>query len=279
LLMPDLLTHHLTGTLGTEITNASTTGLLDIRTGGWNRALAARFGIHPGLLPPLRHPGDPAGTLLPDAATATGLPPGTPVTTVASHDTASAVAAVPATGPDFAYISCGTWSLAGLELDAPVLTEESRAANFTNERGIDGTVRYLRNIMGLWLLEECRRDWSARGVGTALPDLLADAARARPFASLVPTDSAAFLTPGGIPARIAAHCATTGQQQPSTTGEFVRCVLESLALGHRRTLRAAAALAGREITRVHLVGGGSRNPLLCQLTADATGLPVIAGPA
>ncbi|GAA2958123.1 hypothetical protein GCM10020227_26540 [Streptomyces flavovirens] len=166
LLMPDLLVYWLTGTVGAEVTNASTTGLFDTRAGRWSDALIGGLGLERTLFPPLREPGSRAGTLLAQAADFTGLAPDTPVTTVASHDTASAVAAVPAREPGFAYVSCGTWSLAGLELDAPVLTEESRAANFTNERGVDGTVRYLRNIMGMWLLEECRRTWARGG---ALP--------------------------------------------------------------------------------------------------------------
>ncbi|MFI8993325.1 rhamnulokinase family protein [Streptomyces sp. NPDC053542] len=278
LLIPDLLTHWLTGSIGAEITNASTTGLYDARAGGWSEDILARLGIDRGLLPPLRRPGDPAGTLLPYVAECTGLPADTPVTTVASHDTASAVAAVPATERGFAYISCGTWSLAGLELDAPVLTEASRAANFTNERGVDGTVRYLRNIMGMWLLEECRRTWDGRGLSADLPALLADATRATPFVSVIDPDAPEFLAPGDMPARIRDFCARTGQPVPGDQGAIVRCILESLALAHRATLRRAAELAGREITHVHLVGGGSRNDLLCQFTADATGLPVIAGP-
>ncbi|MEV3988010.1 rhamnulokinase family protein [Streptomyces sp. NPDC049837] len=279
LLMPDLFVHWLTGSVGAEETNASTTGLFDARTGTWSRELLDRLGIDPGLLPPLRSPGAPAGTLLPHVAAYTGLPPATPVVTVASHDTASAVAAVPTTEPGFGYVSCGTWSLAGVELDAPVLGEASRVAGFTNERGLDGTIRYLRNIMGLWLLEECRRAWAAQGLRTGLAGLLADAARARPFASLVAADAPEFLAPGDMPARIRDFCVRTGQPAPDSPGACVRCVLESLALAHRQALRRAAGLSGRDLTRVHLVGGGSRSALLCQLTADATGLPVTAGPA
>ncbi|MFF1836403.1 rhamnulokinase family protein [Streptomyces sp. NPDC058231] len=279
LLMPDLLVHWLTGSVGTEITNASTTGLLDARTGIWSDALIGRLELPRSLFPPLREPGDPAGTLLPHVAEFTGLPMGTAVTTVASHDTASAVVAVPATESGFAYISCGTWSLAGLELDAPVLTEESRAANFTNERGVDGTVRYLRNIMGMWLLEECRRAWDRTNTSLTPDGLLAAAADARPFAALIDPDDGTFLAPGDMPSRIDAFLERTGQVPPDGPGGYVRCVLESLALAHRRTLRRAAELAGREVNRIHLVGGGSRNELLCQWTADATGLPVTAGPA
>ncbi|MEE4540384.1 rhamnulokinase family protein [Streptomyces sp. V4-01] len=279
LLIPDLFIHWLTGTVGAEITNASTTALLDARTAAWSGPLLERIGVDRALLPPVRRPGDPAGTLLPYVAEQTGLPRDTPVTTVASHDTASAVVAVPATGPDFAYISCGTWSLAGLELDAPVITEASRAANFTNERGIDGGFRFLRNIMGMWLLSETLSTWAAGGLPADLPPLLAGAARARPFAAVIDPDAPEFLPPGDMPARIAAYCARTGQRAPADQAAMVRCILESLALAHRRVLRTAAELAGRDIAVVHLVGGGSRNDLLCQLTADATGLPVVAGPA
>jgi rhamnulokinase len=279
LLVPDLLGHWLTGEIGAEVTNASTTGLLDARTGTWSAELAARIGLDPALLPPLREPGSPAGTLLPHVAAATGLAADTPVTAVASHDTASAVAAVPATAPGAAYISCGTWSLAGLELDTPVLSEASRAANFTNERGVDGTVRYLRNIMGMWLLEECRRVWAARGQPSGLAELLDRAADAEPFAALVDPEAPEFLAPDDMPAAIRDACVRTGQRAPDSRGAVVRCVLESLALAHRRVLRRAAELADRDITHVHLVGGGSRNALLCRFTADATGLPVIAGPA
>ncbi|MER7520358.1 rhamnulokinase family protein [Streptomyces sp. NPDC126499] len=278
LLIPDLMVHWLTGALGAEETNASTTGLFDARTGAWSATLLRRLGMDPGLLPPLRAPGDPAGRLLPHVSASTGLAPATRVTTVASHDTASAVVAVPATAPDFAYISCGTWSLAGLELSAPVLGEEARAANFTNERGIDGTVRFLRNTMGLWLWEECRRTWAAEGGPAGHEELVAEAERAEPFVSVVDPDAPEFLAPGDMPERIREYCRRTGQPVPAERGAVLRCVLESLALAHRRTLRRAAELAGRRVGTVHLVGGGARNALLCRLTADATGLPVVAGP-
>ncbi|MFD8567278.1 rhamnulokinase family protein [Streptomyces sp. NPDC059639] len=275
LLIPDLLTYWLTGRTGTELTNASTTQLIDPATGDWARATAARAGIDLGLFPPLRRPGDPAGELLPHVLEETGLTGPVPVTTVASHDTASAVAAVPATTPHFAYICTGTWSLAGLELTSPVRSEESRAANFTNELGIDGTVRYLRNIMGLWLLQECQRTWQE----TDLTSLLDAAAKAQPLRSVVDAGHSDFLAPGGMPDRIAAACRATGQPEPRTRAETTRCILDSLALAHRRAVMDAARLADREVDVVHIVGGGARNALLCQLTADACGLPVVAGPA
>ncbi|MCZ4119754.1 rhamnulokinase [Streptomyces sp. H39-S7] len=279
LLMPDLMSYWLTGTAGTELTNASTTQLLDPRTGDWAHAPAGRLGIDLSLFPPLRRPGDPAGELLPEVLEATGLRGPVPVVTVGSHDTASAVAAVPADTDRFAYISCGTWSLAGVELDAPVLTEDSRAANFTNELGVDGTVRYLRNIMGLWLLQECLRSWKAAGLEHDLGRLLAGAAQAPPLRSVVDAADPAFLAPHDMPARIAEACRRAGAPAPREPAETVRCVLDSLALAHRAAIEDAQRLSGRHVDVVHIVGGGARNELLCQLTADACGLPVVAGPA
>ncbi|MFD5587915.1 MULTISPECIES: rhamnulokinase [unclassified Streptomyces] len=274
LLVPDLLTYWLTGEQGTELTNASTTQLIDPRTRTWASGLAERLGIDLGLFAPLRQPGDPAGLLRPEVLEETGLRGPVPVTAVGSHDTASAVAAVPAAGERFAYICTGTWSLAGLELDAPVLTEESRAANFTNELGLDGTVRYLRNIMGLWLLQECQRAWGERDLGA----LLREAAAAPALRSVVDAGDAAFLAPGRMPERITAACRDSGQPVPGTPGEITRCILDSLALAHRRAVQDAQRLAGHPVDVVHVVGGGTRNALLCQLTADACGLPVVAGP-
>ncbi|GGW05096.1 carbohydrate kinase [Streptomyces globisporus] len=276
LLIPDLIAYWLTGEQGTELTNASTTQLIDPRTGDWNRPLADRLGIDLALLAPLRRPGDPAGTLLPAVQERTGRPGPVPVTAVGSHDTASAVAAVPAgRGERFAYLCTGTWSLAGLELDAPVTTGASRAANFTNELGIDGTVRFLRNIMGLWLLQECMRTWEL----TDVTPLLAEAARMPALRYVVDAAAPEFLAPGDVPGRIAAACRATGGPVPHSRAEITRCVIDSLALAHRRAIREAQHLADREADVVHLVGGGARNALLCQLTADACGVPVVAGPA
>ncbi|MGW1269410.1 rhamnulokinase [Streptomyces sp. NPDC002491] len=274
LLIPDLLAYWLTGEQGTELTNASTTQLIDPRTGDWAHDVAGRLGIDLALFAPLRRPGDPAGLLRAEVLEETGLTGPVPVTTVGSHDTASAVAAVPAVGERFAYICTGTWSLAGLELTAPVLTEESRAANFTNELGLDGTVRYLRNIMGLWLLQECMRAWD----DPDLAELLRDAAAAPALRSVVDAGDAVFLAPGRMPERIAEACRVSGQPVPGTPGEITRCILDSLALAHRRAVEDAQRLAGHAVDVVHIVGGGTRNTLLCQLTADACGLPVVAGP-
>ncbi|MEO3755326.1 rhamnulokinase family protein [Streptomyces sp. B6B3] len=281
LLIPDLITYWLTGEAGTELTNASTTQLVDPRTRDWARPVAEALGIDLGLFPPLRQPGEAAGRLLPEVLEETGLAGPVPVTAVGSHDTASAVVGVPAEGERFAYIATGTWSLAGLELDAPVLGEDSRRANFTNELGVDGTVRYLRNIMGLWLLQECLRAWRAAGVaGTGdLAALLAAAGRAEPLRSVVDAGDPEFIAPGRMSERIAAACRRTGEPEPRDPAETVRCVLDSLALAHRRAVLDAQRLSGREVETVHVVGGGAHNELLCQLTADACGLPVVAGPA
>jgi sugar (pentulose or hexulose) kinase len=261
LMMPDLLAYWLTGEQGAEITNASTTQLLDVRTRTWATGLIEKIGVDPSLFPDLREPGSVIGTYQ-----------GTPVIAVGSHDTASAVVGVPAANERFAYISCGTWSLVGVELGQPVLTEASRAANFTNELGVDGTVRYLRNVMGLWLLQECVREW-----GADTTELLRAAAKL-PSAAVIDPDDPVFLPPGDMPTRIVDACRRAGQPVPADRPAIVRCIVDSLADAHRRAIEEARELSGREVDVVHVVGGGARNSLLCQLTADACGLPVLAGP-
>lgn len=278
LLVPDLLSYWLTGVAGTEVTNASTTQLLDVHSRTWSDRLLAAAGVSADLFPPMRQPGDAAGELLPDVLDDTGLVGPVPVTAVGSHDTASAVVGIPAAGERFAYVSCGTWSLVGVELDTPVLTEESRRANFSNEGGVDGTFRYLRNVLGLWLLQESIRSWKAAGLPTDLAALLHDAADVPAFSAVVDASDPAFLPPGDMPARIAAACRRTGQTPPQSQAETVRCVLDSLALAHRVAVHDAARLSGRDVDAVHIVGGGAGNALLCQLTADACGRPVVAGP-
>jgi rhamnulokinase len=278
LLIPDLISYWLTGELGAEVTNASTTQLLDIATSEWATDIMGRLGIDAALFAPLRQPGSSAGRLSTDVLRETGLTGPVGVTVVGSHDTASAVVAIPATTKNFGYISCGTWSLVGLELDRPILTDASREANFTNEAGIDGTTRFLRNVMGLWLLQECLREWTARGVPADLDPILTDAGRVPAFTAVVNPDDAELLAPGDMPARIAAACERHGQAAPRTQAETVRCILDSLALAHRAALHTAQELSGRSVDVLHIVGGGSRNALLCQLTADACGVPVVAGP-
>jgi rhamnulokinase len=262
-LLPDLIAYWLTGKLRTEYTNATTTGLIDVRTRDWSPALLGRLGISPEMLPSIEHPG-----------TVRGHSDGVPVTTVASHDTASAVVGVPATTPRFAYVASGTWSLVGLELAEPVLTAEARAANFTNEGGVDGTTRFLRNAGGLWLLQESLREW---GLNDAA-QLMAEAASLSPGGPVVDVDDRAFIAPGKMPERIADAVERSGQRRSATPAETARCVIDSLAMAYARTTRQAADVAGTTVDIMHIVGGGSQNDLLCQLTADFSGLPVAAGP-
>ena len=278
LMLPDLLVHRLAGAVGAERTNASTTQLYDVRAGGWSADVLAALGLPARLLPAVVEPGSAAGPLTRAVRERTGDDGRAVVHRVASHDTASAVLAVPAEGERFAYVSCGTWSLVGVELDAPVLTPEGLAANFTNEVGVDGTVRYLRNVTGLWLLQESLRQWRREGAEPDLPSLLAAAAAEPVLRSVVDADAPELSAPGDVPARIAQLCRRSGQPVPGSPAALVRCVVDSLALAHARTLAEAVALSGRQVDVVHVVGGGALNALLMQATADACGLPVLAGP-
>ncbi|WP_026377556.1 rhamnulokinase [Aestuariimicrobium kwangyangense] len=278
LLVPDLLASWLCGVEVTERTNASTTGLLDPLTRGWNLDLMRRLGLPTGLLAPLVDPGTRLGSLLPAVAERVGY--SSEVVAVASHDTASAVAAVPAVSYRFAYISCGTWGLVGLELHRPVITEDARLAGFTNEGGLGGTTRFLHNVMGLWLITECLRAW---GAADDLEGLLAEAGRLPVPVGLVDVDDDRFLAPndagrGTMPDRLDDWCRDHALPVPTSRAGTVRLVVESLAAAFADAVRRAAALAGHEVEVVHLVGGGAQNGLLCQLTADRVGLPVVAGP-
>ncbi len=279
LLVPDLIAHWLTGARVAEATNASTTGL--VRAGEptrWDAGLLTRLGIPAAVLPPIVQPGDRIGTLLEAVATEVGLPSSTPVTAIGSHDTASAVVAVPMTTPDAAYISCGTWGLVGVELERPVLTEASRAANFTNEGGVDGRTRFLHNVMGLWLLSESVRTWERGGETIDLPGLITQAAAVDAPVSVFDANDPRFLAPGDLPARIAEFLTEHGRAVPQSRAEFVRCIIESLAQAFADAVHTASELSGVQVRAIHVVGGGSQNTLLCQLTADRAGIPVIAGP-
>ncbi|GIG29722.1 rhamnulokinase [Cellulomonas marina] len=285
LLVPDLLGFWLTGRRVAELTNASTTAMVDAATLTWSGAALDALKAVTGedlsrLLPEVVLPGTVVGSVLDPVAAGLGLS-GAQVVAVGSHDTASAVAAVPLTSERSAYISSGTWSLVGLERPEPVLSEAGRAANFTNERGVEGTVRFLRNVAGLWLLQESLRTWRAQGRPQELTDLLAAAAEVPPLRAVVDVDDPAFAPPGDMPARVVAAARRTGGglgPVPESPAEVTRCILDSLALAYRRAVRTAGELAGVDVDVVHVVGGGSRNALLCRLTADATGLPVVAGP-
>lgn len=278
LLIPDLVTYWLTGRAHAERTNASTTALLNVATGEWDRELITQLGLPEGIFPDLIDAGSAVGGLLPTIGARVGLP-SLEVSTVGSHDTASAVVAVPATHPDFAYISSGTWSLVGVELDSPVLTEASRQANFTNEGGVDGRVRYLRNVMGLWMLSESIRGWEEAGETIVLAELLAAAAAYTGPIALFDPDDPRFLPPGSMPDRIADWLTERGLAVPKSRPALVRSMLESLAEAYAATIRQAVELSGTSVRVVHLLGGGSQNELLCQLTANRSGLPVMAGPA
>lgn len=274
LLIPDLINYWLTGRQVAELTNASTTGLLSVATGEWDHALLGRLGLPRAVLPELVAPGTALGGLLPSV----DVPSSMTVTAVGSHDTASAVVAVPATEPDFAYISCGTWGLVGVELEHPVLTEASRAANFTNEGGVDGRVRFLHNVMGLWILSESVRDWQRTDPALELAPLLAAAAALDTPVAVFDADDPTFLAPGEMPARIAEWCRVHGVPAPRSQAEFVRSIIESLAEAFVKAVRTAAELSGKHVRVIHIVGGGSQNELLCQLIADRAGMPVLAGP-
>lgn len=281
-MIPDLIGYWLTGVASGEETNASTTALFDVRRRAWATDLLAELALPDSIFPPTHRPGEALGPLRAGAASATALSERTLLTQVGSHDTASAVVGLPAEGDDFAYIACGTWALVGVELAEPILDEPSRAANFTNELGVDGRIRYLRNVMGLWILQEALRAWEHAGDGdgsaTGLAGLLEAAAALPGGGPLVDPDDPSFLPPGDMTTRIADLCRRTDQAPPASRPAFVRCVMDSLAAAYARAVRDAVRLSGRSVSVVHLVGGGSRNSLLCQLTADACGLPVVAGP-
>ncbi len=276
LFMPDLLAYWLTGVAATERTIASTSQMLDPRTGAWDTALLAQLGVPARILPEIAATGAPVGPLVNDIAAEIGQTPC--IIRTAGHDTACAVAAVPATASHWAYISSGTWSLVGVELNQPLITPATLAADFTNEAGVAGTIRFLRNVAGLWLVQEAQRTWAAAGQAYSWAELAHLAAAAPPLAAFVDPDDPHFAIPGDMPARIAASCAETGQIVPDTPGAIVRCALESLALKYRRVLRELEHLLGRKLEVIHVVGGGSQNQLLNQFTADATAKPVVAGP-
>jgi rhamnulokinase len=276
LLIPDLINYWLTGEKACEYTNATTTQLLDQKSCRWSRDLLEKLDLPSRVLAPVIPPATELGPLLPGLDEEVGAAP--PLFAVASHDTASAVVAVPARGEDFAYISSGTWSLVGVESPGPVVTRDAMAANFTNEGGFGGRTRCLKNVMGLWILQECRRQWAREGNDYSYDELARLAEDAPPAGSLVDPDHPAFLSPGDMPARIQRFCKETGQRPPEGPASVARCVFESLALKYRHAIEQAQSLTGRTIGTVNVVGGGSQNALLCQLTADAARLPVVAGP-
>lgn len=279
LMIPDLLNYWLTGEKACEYTNATSTQLYDIERDGWATGMMEDLGIPARLFPRIIPPATELGPLRPEVAREAGLEGmEVPVIAVASHDTASAVVAVPAETESFAYISSGTWSLVGIETPRAVTTPEAMGSNFTNEGGLGGRKRLLKNVMGLWLLQECRREWARNGEEYTYEELVRLAEEVPAFGSLVDPDYPSFMTPGGMLGRIGDFCEETGQEPPRGLGEISRCIFDSLALKYRHVIEQAEGLSGCPVEAVHVVGGGSRNALLCQLTADATRLPVLAGP-
>lgn len=275
--MPDLFNFWLTGRKASEYTVASTTQCSDPRQRDWAYDLIEDFGLPAAIFQPMLQPGSIYGELRPSLARQVGIGP-LVVAAIGSHDSASAVAAVPADHPRVAFISSGTWSILGTELDQPAITPASLEMNFTNEGGVGGKTRFLKNISGLWLIQECRRFWAAEGGGYTYDELTALAEKAPAFRTLIHPNDPVFLAPGEMPHRIRQYAADSCQPAPVEVGEFVRAGLEGLALTYRRVIREMEIALGYPMEAIHIVGGGSRNRLLNQFTADAVGLPVIAGP-
>lgn len=277
LLMPDLFNFLFTGKKVSEFTIATTTQFYDPIKRSWSKELFDRMGLPYHILPEIIPPGTELAPLLPSIRDEVGLGD-VPVIASACHDTASAVAAVPAKGQNWAYISSGTWSLLGVEISKPIITDNALEYNFTNEGGVCNTFRFLKNIMGLWLIQECRRTWEDEGESYSYTDMVKMAESAKPLVSIIEPNYEPFISPGDMPERIRELCGKTGQPVPATKGAIVRCALESLALKYRWGLEKLEEILGRRLDVIHIVGGGSQNKLLCQLTADATQRQVIGGP-
>jgi len=277
LTIPDLINFWLTGQKVSEFTNATTTQLYDPRKENWSAELCQVLNIPLGIFPQVIQPGTDIGMILPSITNETAFQP-TRVIAPACHDTGSAVAAVPVQNESWAYISSGTWSLMGIEVEEPIITKHALDLNFTNEGGVNNTFRFLKNIMGLWLIQECRRTWSRSGEQMSYDEISQIAAQAEPFKALIDPDHHLFLASGDMPKRIVDFCKQTNQNLPLTKGEIVRSALESLALKYRWVLEKLEFVKGEAIDTIHIIGGGAQNKLLCQFTADATKRQVIAGP-
>ncbi len=277
LFLPDLLAYFLTGEKRTEYTYATTSMLYDPLKRDWVRDILAALGIPAHIFTDIQPAGSLRGKLLPAVAQELGLSAAVPFAAVGEHDTASAVAAIPGAG-NLAFCSSGTWSLFGVETDTPVFSEDVYAANFSNEGTVQGGFRPLKNIMGLWIIQECRRDWNRQGQGLGWDDIVRAAEVAEPFRSLIDPDWPAFFMAGGMEGKIRGYCVQTGQPAPETVGQVARCVYESLALKYRWTLERLEAIKGGRIDSLHIVGGGSKNRLLNRMAAGAIHRPVVAGP-
>lgn len=276
--LPDLLAYLLTGNLVTEYTIASTGSLLDPVSRTFATGLLTRVGLDGSSFGAMVEPGTVVGVLTSEVARETGIGR-VPVVAVAGHDTASAVAAIPAEGENWAYLSSGTWSLMGIESKVPVINELTETYNITNEGGVDRTVRLLKNITGMWLVEQCLKSWKGEGVTYSYPEMVKMAQEAEPFVCFLDPDAPDFVCPENMPAAMDAFCDRTGQRKPATHGEYIRAIFESLALTYRKVLDIFRKISPNQIEKLHVIGGGSKNMLLNSFTASATGLPVIAGPA
>jgi rhamnulokinase len=277
LMIPDLLRYFLTGEMHSEFTNSSTTQMYNPISGDWDRELLDDLALPHTLLANIVLPGTKVGMLQPSVCTELGVP-SVQVIAVGEHDTASAVAAVPALSGDFAYLISGTWSLLGTELNHPVLDPLALQHNFTNEGGVQGTFRLLKNIMGLWLVQECKRTWDKAGESHTFAELVDLAEQAEPFLCLIDPDDPMFLNPIDMPKQIRSFCKESDQPEPQTEGQIIRCILESLALKYKMVLGLTEQLANKTFSGLHITGGGIHNTLLCQFTANATGKTVWAGP-
>ncbi len=276
LFIPDLLNYLLSGEKRSEFTFATTSQLYNPQTRSWEKEIFDALGISHEIMQKIVMPGETIGTLKPEVAAACGIEP-VPVVAVASHDTGSAVAAVPAQGKNWAFISSGTWSLMGIESDEPIINDKTLKYNITNEGGASGNFRVLKNITGLWIMQECRRAWS-KSLNHSFGELVELASKAEPFVSLIDPDHEDFASPTDMPKAIADYCARTGQIVPQTPGQITRAVLESLALKYRFVLEQLSEVSAQPIERLHIIGGGIKNRLLCGFTASACKLPVTAGP-
>jgi rhamnulokinase len=278
LFMPDLITYALTGFIGAEYTIASTSQMMDMKTGKWSDELLKALDLPRGILPQVVMPGAQAGTLKKELADKLGCSQ-IPVVEVGSHDTASAVAGVPAGGDkNWAYLSSGTWSLMGIETPGAIINEKSLALDMTNEGGVLNTIRLLKNIMGLWLVQECRRHWAKEGCELDYGQLAEMAGKAKPFQGIINIEQPEFMAIGDMPVKINAYLAKTGQKQIQDKGQMIRVILENLAARYTEVMRMLETLSGKKIEVLHIVGGGTKNELLNQFTADATGKTVITGP-
>lgn len=278
LFTPDMLNYFFTGQKFSEFTIASTSQLINATSQTWDQMLIDKLGISAGIFQTIVMPGTTIGTLREEVIEETGLP-AINVVAVAAHDTASAIAAIPATGKNWAYLSSGTWSLMGIELEKPLINSKTAQMNFTNEGGVNGTYRFLKNLTGLWILEECRRKWKADGMDYSYSELLAAASEATPFAHFINVEADDFLHPRDMVEAINNFCLKTHQKTPSSIGEYVRTIFESLAFKYKETMNFLQEVRDNKIEVLHVIGGGSKNNLINQYTANALAMPVVAGPS